>query len=79
MILTQAEKGMWKRAGKSPGITLPLSSTECGGGWWPWVVVAQWLEHWLHKPATWVRLLAASWFFSKFPFQPVLVSTPYYI
>ena len=24
---------------------VPLNSTECGGNWWPWVVVAQWLEH----------------------------------
>ena len=42
---------------------------ECGGDWWPWVVVAQWLEHWRLKPVTWVRFPAASRFFSTFPFS----------
>ena len=42
---------------------------ECGEDHWPWVVVAQWLEHWRLKPVTWVRFPAAARFFSTFPFS----------
>ena len=37
-----------------------LTYTEYGRDWWPWVVVAQWLEYWRLKPATWVRFPVAS-------------------
>ena len=41
------------------------------------MVVAQWIEHWRLKPATWVQFPAAYRFFCTFPFKPVLVSTPH--
>ena len=53
-------KGMWKRTRKLMGIEPML-----------WVVIAQWLEHWWLKPATWVRFPYSSQFFSTFPFQPM--------